>query len=192
MTRLDANDGRSDLFFSNGHVENSIQDVQKAVSYREPPTLYWNAGDGRMSDATREAGLEIPMVGRGAAFGDLDGDGDLDVVTVENGGPAHVFLNRLDKPSRSLRLLLEGSGKSNRDAIGAKVTAVVGGKTQVRMVSTAKSYASASEKAVTLGLGDAKDADSVKVAWPDGTAAEATHLGPGSYRWVEGGQPEKK
>ncbi len=185
-------DGRSDLFFSNGHVENSIQDVQKAVSYRESPTLYWNAGDGRMSDATREAGLEIPMVGRGAAFGDLDGDGDLDVVTVENGGPAHVFLNRLDKPSRSLRLLLEGSGKSNRDAIGAKVTAVIGGKTQVRMVSTAKSYASASERAVTLGLGDATDADSVKVAWPDGTTAEAAHLAPGLYRWVEGGQPEKK
>ncbi len=185
-------DGRSDLFFSNGHVENAVQDVQTAVSYKEPPTLYWNAGDGRMSDATREAGLEIPMVGRGTAYGDLDGDGDLDIVTVENGGPAHVFLNRLDKPSRSLRLLLEGSGKSNRDAIGAKVTALVGGKPQIRIVSTAKSYASASEKAITLGLGDAKDADSVKVAWPDGTAAEATHVAPGSYRWVEGGQPEKK
>jgi hypothetical protein len=82
--------------------------------------------------------------------------------------------------------------KSNRDAIGAKVTAVAGGKTQVRMVSTAKSYASASEKMLTLGLGDAKDADSVKVTWPDGTTAEALHLGPGNYRWVEGGQPEKK
>ena len=185
-------DGRSDLFFSNGHVEDAIQDVQKAVSYKESPTLYWNAGDGRMSDATKEAGLEIPMVGRGAAFGDLDGDGDLDVVTVENGGPAHVFLNRLDAPARSLRFLFEGSGKSNRDAIGAKVTAVVAGKPQVRMVSTAKSYASASEKAVTFGLGSAKEADSVRVAWPDGTAAEALHVGPGSYRWVEGGQPEKR
>ena len=185
-------DGRSDLFFSNGHVENAVQDVQTAVSYKEPPTLYWNAGDGQMSDATRAAGLEIPMVGRGAAYGDLDGDGDLDVVTVENGGSAHVFLNRLDKPQRSLRLLLEGSGKSNRDAIGAKVTALVGGKTQVRMVSTAKSYASASEKAITLGLGDSKDADSVKVSWPDGTTAEATHVAPGNYHWVEGGQPEKK
>jgi hypothetical protein len=91
-------DGRSDLFFSNGHVENSIQDVQKAVSYRQPPTLYWNAGDGRMSDATKAAGLDVPFVGRGCAFGDLDGDGDLDVVLVENGGPAHVFLNRLDRP----------------------------------------------------------------------------------------------
>jgi len=185
-------DGRSDLFFSNGHVENSIQDVQKAVSYREPPTLYWNAGEGTMSDATKAAGLEIPLVGRGCAYGDLDGDGDLDVVLVENGGPAHVYLNRLDKPSQSLRITLEGTGKSNRDAIGAKVTATVGGKPQVRMVSTARSYASASEKTVTFGLGSAAAADSVTVLWPDGTKAEARGAGPGSYRWVEGKEMEKR
>ncbi|HET7451602.1 MAG TPA: CRTAC1 family protein [Thermoanaerobaculia bacterium] len=181
-------DGRSDLFFSNGHVENAIQDVQKAVSYREAPTLYWNAGDGKMSDATAAAGLSIPMVGRGAAYGDLDGDGDLDVVVVENGGPAHVFLNRLDQPSRSLRITLEGTGKSNRDAIGAKVTATVGGKPQVRIVSTAKSYASASEKTLTFGLGDHGAAESVDVTWPDGTKAQARNVGPGQYRWVEGSE----
>ncbi len=185
-------DGRTDLFFSNGHVESSIQDVQKAVSYKESPTLYWNAGAGRMSDATQAAGLAIPMVGRGAAFGDLDGDGDLDIVTIENGGPAHVFLNRLDRPWQSLRLELEGAAKSNRDAIGAKVTALVAGKPQVRMVSTARSYASASEKTLTFGLGTAAQADSVKVVWPDGTTSEALHLGPGSYRWVEGAQPTKE
>jgi hypothetical protein len=185
-------DGRSDLFFSNGHVENSIQEVQKAVSYRELPTLYWNAGDGKMSDATSTAGLTLPMVGRGAAFGDLDGDGDLDVVLVENGGPAHLFLNRLDQSPRSLRIELEGSGKSNRDAIGAKVTATVGGKPQVRMVTTAKSYASASEKTLTFGLGSAPAAESVQIVWPDGTKSEAHRLGPGRYRWIEGKNPEKR
>jgi len=184
-------DGRSDLFFANGHVENSVQEVQKAVAYREPPTLYWNAGEGRMSDATGAAGLSIPLVGRGAAYGDLDGDGDLDVVVVENGGPAHVFLNRLDQPRRSLRITLEGAGKSNRDAIGARVTATVGGKPQVRMVSTAKSYASASEKTLTFGLGASPAAEAVEVVWPDGTKAGVKSLGPGRYRWVEGKEIEK-
>lgn len=185
-------DGRSDLFFSNGHVENSIQDVQKAVAYRELPTLYWNAGDGKMSDATAAAGFSLPMVGRGCAYGDLDGDGDLDVVLVENGGSAHVFLNRLDQPGKSLRIDLEGTGKSNRDAIGAKATATAGGKPQVRMASPAKSYASASEKTLTFGLGAAREAESVQIIWPDGTKSEAHRLGHGRYRWVEGKEPEKR
>ena len=177
-------DGRPDLFFSNGHVENTVQEVQKAVSYRELPTLYWNAGDGRMSDATAEAGFSKPMVGRGAAFGDLDGDGDLDLVVVENGGPAHVFLNQLNEPKKSVRLTLEGT-RSNRDAIGARVTALVGGKPQVRIVTTARSYASASEKSLTFGLGNAAEITKLTILWPDGTKDESEHIAPGRYRCLQ-------
>jgi len=179
-------DGRDDLFLSNGHVENSVHEVQKAVTYRQPPSLYWNAGNGRMSDATKVAGLEIPLVGRGAAFGDLDEDGDLDIVLVENGGPAHVLLNGANARGRSVRIDLEGSGPSNRDAIGARVEASVGKNRRVDMVRAARSYASSCERTITFGLGGANRIDSLAVIWPDGAKQQATGISAGRYRWVEG------
>ncbi len=185
-------DGRPDLFFSNGHVENSVQEVQKAVAYRQAPVLYWNAGEGKMSDASKTAGFTTPFVGRGAAFGDLDGDGDLDIVLLENGGPAHLFQNQRNAPAESVRLELEGTGRSNRDAIGARLVATIGGKPHTEMVRTARSYASACEKTVTFGLGGAKQIEKIAVTWPDGEKADAGPLGPGRYRWVEGREIEKR
>jgi hypothetical protein len=185
-------DGRSDLFFANGHVENSVHEVQKAVTYRQPPTLYWNAGGGKMTDATAAAGLEHPYVGRGAAFGDLDGDGDLDIVLVESGGPAHVFQNEANAPARSVRIDFEGSGRSNRDAVGTEVRATVGGQTRVDMVRAARSYASSCEKTITLGLGASREVEKVAATWPDGGKGEAEHLAPGRYLWVEGRPIEKR
>ena len=149
-------DGRLDLLLANGHVEPTIQQVQKDVAYKEAPILYMNRGNDSFAVATAE-GLGVPLVGRGAAYADLDGDGDLDVVVVENGGPARVFVNRLDRPQQSVRVRLVGTGKSNRDAIGARVTATVGGRTLTQQVSGGQSYLSAPEKTLTFGLGRRED-----------------------------------
>ena len=163
-------DGRMDLLLTNGHVEPSVQEVQKDVTYRQPPALYKNAGDGRFALLGERSGdLAKPLVGRGSAYADLDGDGDIDVVLVDNGGPARVFLNPTNTPAKSVRVRLTGAGKSNRDAVGARVTATIGPRTLTQQVSGGQSYLSASEKTLTFGLGEAAKIDALEIRWPDGT-----------------------
>src|SRR5207253_7377305 len=91
------------------------------VNYAEPPHLFHNSG-GQFVDIAREIGADFaaPKVARGAAFADIDLDGDLDVLVTTNGGPAHLYRNQLSAPNRAVRLSLRGS-RSNRDAIGARV-----------------------------------------------------------------------
>ena len=139
-------DGRTDLLLANGHVEPTVQAVQKNVTYRQAPILYRNAGDGRFTALAGKVGdLDQPLVARGAAYADLDGDGDLDVVLVENGGPARVFLNGVNRPDGSVRVRLIGSeiqprrGRRPRDGNGA-------GRKLTQEVSGGQSYLSAPEK----------------------------------------------
>jgi hypothetical protein len=113
----------------------------------------------------------------------LDGDGDLDVVVVENGGPARLFVNRLDKRSGSVRIKLVGSGKSNRDAIGARVTASFGGRKLTQEVSGGQSYLSAPEK--TLTFGSVGKIDTLEIRWPDGSRETRRDLPAGSVRFAE-------
>ena len=180
---LDANlDGRMDLLLANGHVEPTVQEVQKDVAYRQAPVLYLNAGDGKFVPlGPRSGDLAQPLVARGAAFADLDGDGDLDLVIVENGGPARVFLNPMNAPEKSVRVRLVGAGRSNRDAVGARVTASFGGKTLTQQVTGGQSYLSASEKTLTFGLGAASKIDTLEIRWPDG-ATQTLRDVPGGAR----------
>ncbi|HKD99504.1 MAG TPA: CRTAC1 family protein, partial [Planctomycetota bacterium] len=165
-------DGRLDLAIANGHIEPTVQSVQREVSYAQRPQLFWNRGDGRFHDLSASAGeaFQHPLVGRGLAAGDLDGDGDPDLAITQNGGPAVVL--RCDrggaaKEHRFLRVKPVGKD-GNLDALGAVVRATYGGRTEERVVRTGSSYLSQSETVATFGLGASTFVERLEVRWPWG------------------------
>jgi len=162
------NDGWPDIFVADGHIENEIERVQKRVSYAEPPHLFRNLGGGKFQEVTEQMGTAFasPKVARGAAYGDIDHDGALDVLVTTNAGRAWLFHNE-GGTNRSLRLKLVGT-KSNRDGIGAVVRLTSGGARQWQMLRSGSSYLSQSELVLTFGLGGASKADTVEVEWPSG------------------------
>jgi len=109
------------------------------------------------------------------------------VILVENGGPARVFINRLDRRERSVRVRLVGSGRSNRDAIGARATATIGSSKLIQEVSGGQSYLSAPEKTLTFGSDGAPKIDSLEIRWPDGTRETRRDIARGAFVVVEEG-----
>ena len=165
-------DGWLDLFVANGHLDEEWQRVQARVRFAQPQQLFRNAGKGRFVEVTESVGgdLATPVVGRGAAFGDLDEDGDLDVVVTTMGGPAKVFENRGQGYGNWLRVALEGT-QSNRDGLGAEVQVTAGGAIQKWLVRAASGYLSQSQVDPTFGLGAATAAEKVVVRWPSGAVS---------------------
>jgi enediyne biosynthesis protein E4 len=165
------NDGRLDLLTCNGHLEPDIRLVRSAESYRQPVQLFWNAGGRRTFEpvTAEEAGPDLfaPLVGRGCAYADIDGNGTLDVVLTDNGGPARLLRNEGGTGNHWIRLTLEGDGKrTNTSAIGARVKLTAGGKVQHREVTGARGYLSQSELTLTFGLGKATAVEEVEILWP--------------------------
>ena len=156
------NDGWLDLFAANGHIEEEISRVQPKVQFAQPPHLFRNLGKGRFQEVTRNVGphLQRPIVARGAAYGDFDNDGALDILVTTNNGPAYLFRNENSTGNKWLSVRV-------RNGIGAVVTAESAGGAQRQMVRSGSSYCSASDLALHFGLG--RDSSvTVSVEWPTG------------------------
>ena len=163
------NDGFLDLFIANGAVT-LLESRQAGVSpYAERKQLFHNEGGKRFRETSQLAGrsFQIAEVSRGAAFGDIDNDGAIDIVVTNNNGPVRLFRNQVGKKAHWLSLKLE-SPKLNRFAIGARAALIREGKqTPWRDVRTDSSYLSANDLRVHFGLGDRPEIDAVIVQWPD-------------------------
>ncbi len=163
-------DGWQDLILANGHIEPEIERVEAEIKYRQPLQLLGNAGDGHFVNWSSSAGeiFAKPLVGRGLAVGDLDGDGDLDVVAAENGGALYLLQNETGDKKNFLRVKLAGAAP-NTDAIGAKLRFTIkDGPVQSRVVKGGSSYLSQSEFTQTFGAGDSSAPGTLTVTWPSG------------------------
>lgn len=161
-------DGRADIFLANGHVADDINKVQPKITYAMAPKLFRNEGAKRFTEMTSRAGapFQRPIVGRGAAYGDFDNDGDLDILVTTNGGPAKLLRNDGGNQNRFLRIRALGSG-TNTSGIGARVLiALPDGSRQWQMVHSGSSYCSQSELTLTFGLGRNDRAERVEIEWP--------------------------
>jgi enediyne biosynthesis protein E4 len=182
-------DGKPDIFAVNGHIEEEIGRVQPKVQYKQIPLMFHNLGQGRFESVGASLGpaFNVAQVGRGAAYGDFDRDGDLDILITNNQGPARLLRN--DGGNRNHWLTIRTAGvKSNRDGIGAIVRVETPSGILWQTVHSGSSYCSQSDLALTFGLGDATAARAIEVIWPSGAKDRVTNVAANQFVKIEEGK----
>jgi len=182
------NDGWLDLFVANGHVYPQVDAIPGGLKYREPMQLFRNLHDGTFEDISAASGLaQIALAcRRGAAFGDINNDGNMDIALLNVGEPPTLLLNRVPNGNHRVLFKLIGT-KSNRAAIGARVTILASGVRQFSEVRAGGSYLSQNDLRPHFGLGPATKIDSVEIRWPNGKGETLQNLAADAiYTIVEG------
>lgn len=181
-------DGWLDIFVVNGHVIDNIEIFNPDYTHAQRKQVFISRGDGTFVEKTDEIGgdLLVPTVSRGAAFGDIDNDGDTDVVISNNGGQASLFINEGIPRNNWIGLQLEGR-LYNRDAIGARVTVKSVGGTQIATVNPAASYLASNDKRLLFGLGGDKKVEEITIKWPGGGVDRIEDVEVNRYYHVQPG-----
>ena len=182
------NDGWLDLFVANGHVYPQMDEVRGSAPYAEPMLLHRNLRNGTFEEVSRPAGLgDMPLKSRrGAAFGDIFNNGNVDIVVLNVGAPPSLLLNTNKSSNHRVLFHLVGT-KSNRAAIGARITIHAAGMTQFDEVRGGGSYLSQNDLRLHFGLGSAAEIDLVEVRWPTGKSESFKNVAADKlYTVIEG------
>lgn len=171
------NDGAVDIFMANGHVLDNIHRYNASVHYAEPKLMFRNLGHGEFKNVSEELGrdFQLPRVSRGAAIGDFDNDGDLDILVNNNGERPQLFRNDGGNANHWLGILLVGT-RSNRDAVGARIKVSAGNLVLYEQRKGGMSYQSAQDPRLHFGLGQYATVDAVEILWPSGIVTKLAKL----------------
>ncbi len=162
-------DADRDVFISTGHLQDSVDLYDKSTSYKLTNLFFCNQGNGKFENISEQcgSGLQIRKSSRGASFGDLDNDGDIDIVISNARDRADVLQN--DSESKGHWIQIETIGtQSNRDGVGARIRITIEGKTRIEDVRSGGTYAGMNDMRVHFGLGNHDSIDRIQIRWPSG------------------------